>query len=297
MRRFCLILISMSTASGCLASPALASVPHTVQPGETLWSIAAASNFTTRALAAANGLSPDAGVSAGSTIRIPTVGEAAVALGAPAATQAQSSPAGAYTVRAGDSLSAIAARSDVPMRALAYMNGIDPRAPLLTGAVLKLPTGTAATATARLNAPSAPTPTPAPAPTPSRVTAPQIGQIAAAHGVPPSLAASIAWQESGFNNSMVSSANARGVMQITPDTWHWVQHQLASGPLDPSSANDNIKAGVMYLGSLLRSTGDSTRAVGAYYQGLHSVRRIGLLPETRRYVRNVQALQPRFGGP
>ena len=33
------------------SGPAVAAIPHTVQPGETLWSIAAANNFTTRALA------------------------------------------------------------------------------------------------------------------------------------------------------------------------------------------------------------------------------------------------------
>ena len=60
--------------------PASASVPHTVEPGETLWSIAAANNFTTNALAAANGLSPDAHVVVGSTIQIPSESEAAAAL-------------------------------------------------------------------------------------------------------------------------------------------------------------------------------------------------------------------------
>src|SRR5881398_849891 len=61
-------------------SPATAAVPHVVQPGETLWSIAAANNFTTRALAAANGLSEDSQVVLGSTITIPSVYEAQGAL-------------------------------------------------------------------------------------------------------------------------------------------------------------------------------------------------------------------------
>ncbi|MEA2397563.1 MAG: hypothetical protein QOK25_1119, partial [Thermoleophilaceae bacterium] len=48
----------------------------------------------------------------------------------------------------------------------------------------------------------------------------------------------------------------------------------------------------------LRSTGgDAALAAAAYYQGLGSVRRIGLLPATQRYVNNVQALRSRFGGP
>ena len=63
-----------------LPAQATAEVPHTVQAGETLWSIAAASNFTTRALAAANGLPEDAQVVVGTTIQIPSEAEAAAAL-------------------------------------------------------------------------------------------------------------------------------------------------------------------------------------------------------------------------
>jgi LysM repeat protein len=55
-------------------------VPHTVQPGETLWSIAAANNLTTRTVAAYNGLSEDAQVVLGSTLQIPTTVEGYAAL-------------------------------------------------------------------------------------------------------------------------------------------------------------------------------------------------------------------------
>jgi soluble lytic murein transglycosylase-like protein len=97
---------------------------------------------------------------------------------------------------------------------------------------------------------------------------------------------------------MVSSANARGVMQVMPGTWDWVQSNLAGGRrLDPASATDNVRAGALYLGQLLRETrGDPALAAAGYYQGLGSVRRIGMLPETRRYVANVLALRSRFGG-
>jgi hypothetical protein len=54
----------------------------------------------------------------------------------------------------------------------------------------------------------------------------------------------------------------------------------------------------MYLQRLLRDTGgDPTLAAASYYQGLSSVRRIGMLPETRRYVANVMSLRSAFGGP
>src|SRR3712207_8644754 len=57
-------------------TPAGAAVPHVVQPGETLWSIAAANNLYTGALAAFNGLPADAPVVAGSTVMVPSHAEA-----------------------------------------------------------------------------------------------------------------------------------------------------------------------------------------------------------------------------
>jgi soluble lytic murein transglycosylase-like protein len=266
-------------------------VEHTVESGETLWSIAAGANLTTRALAAANGLPDDARVLTGSTIRVPSEREARRALAAGRAAT-RPTPLGAYTVRPGDTLSAIAARSHIPVSQLAWMNGLDPSAPLFAGTGLKLPTG----------APSpgggaAPMVAPAhPHPAPGRVTPSHVGGSAATHGVPGSLAAAIARQESGFNNGLVSAANARGVMQLVPGTWQFVEEVLAGRQLDPSSAADNVHAGVMYLGQLLRDTGgDEAAATAAYYQGLSSVRRIGLLPETRRYVANVMALRRHYG--
>ena len=124
-----------------------------------------------------------------------------------------------------------------------------------------------------------------------------VGQIAAEHGVSPSLAGRGAKQESGFNNGVVSAANARGVMQVMPGTWDFIQGTLASHPLDPTSARENVHGGVLYLAQLLADTGgDEYAAVAAYYQGLGSVRRIGLLDETRRYVEDVMALRAEFAG-
>ena len=132
---------------------------------------------------------------------------------------------------------------------------------------------------------------------PGRLSAGQVGSLAAQSGAPSSLAAAIAWQESGFNNAMISPANARGVMQVMPGTWSWVQSNLSSTRLDPASPTDNVKAGSLYLAHLLRETnGDPALAAAGYYQGLASVRRIGMLPETQRYVANVLALRGRFGG-
>jgi soluble lytic murein transglycosylase-like protein len=136
----------------------------------------------------------------------------------------------------------------------------------------------------------------APEPTPTRLGAGDIQQVARLYGVSPSLAAAIAWQESGFNNGMVSGANARGVMQVMPGTWDWVQQNLARRRLDPDSATDNVHAGVLYLRQLLDETGgDENQAIAGYYQGLGSLRSRGEFDDTKRYVANVQALRSRFG--
>ena len=78
---------------------ASAATPHVVQPGETLWSIAAANNFTTRTVAAFNGLPEDAMVVEGSTVQVPTVEEGAAALAsagiAPAPSSASASTSSA----------------------------------------------------------------------------------------------------------------------------------------------------------------------------------------------------------
>jgi LysM repeat protein len=63
-----------------LAPAAGAAVPHTVEAGETLWSIAAASNLTTRTVAAYNGLPEDTAVVEGQTIEVPSESEGAAAL-------------------------------------------------------------------------------------------------------------------------------------------------------------------------------------------------------------------------
>jgi LysM repeat protein len=300
------LLLATAIAALTLSATANAAVIHTVQPGETLWSIATANGFSTRALAAANGLSEDSQVVLGAPIKIPSESEAAAALGGAGAVTTSSSssstsagapPAGAYTVRPGDTLSTIAGRSGVPMIAVANMNGVDPNQPLLIGTVLKLPTG------AQMPTSSTPAPTNTvvpnapPYPTAERVSSSTISQIAAAQGVPASLASAIGWQESGFNNDMVSSANARGVMQILPGTWSWINSNLTSTPLNANSAYDNVHAGVLYLGQLLRDTGyNIPETIAAYYQGLDSVKAQGMLPDTQEYVNSVMALRSRFGG-
>jgi LysM repeat protein len=314
-------------ATAMLAAPAAsqADVMHTVMPGETLTGIAARDGLTVAQLAAANGISRFTKLIAGSTLAIPPQ-NAPASTSARAATSSttvcdgdadaddtgcatpttgsNSSAGGSYLVRPGDTLSGIAARAGTTVSALAALNGLNPRHYLLYGTVLRLPGGSTAptssvassepvgsAAAGSLKAP--------PYPTPQRVTAGQIGSIAAANGVPPSLAQAIGWQESGFNNALVSPAGARGVMQILPGTWNWIGTVLNRGgtPLAPASALDNVRGGVIMLHALLGATGGSkAEAAAGYYQGLPSVQRYGMFSDTKQYVRDILALNHRFGG-
>lgn len=322
MRRTPLVVSLTALAALLPAASAGAEAVHVVQPGETLWSIAAANNLTTRTVAAYNGLPEDGRVILGGSIKVPTVAEGAAALqragvtpaagaggtataAAPAGTGATTpastgapAPLGSYTVRWGDTLAGLAANARVSLAQMAAMNGLDPSRTLLAGTVIKLPTGAPQPTNASAPVPARTVvPKASPTPTSTRVDCPQIQSVAAEHGVSGSLACAIGWQESGFNNGMVSSANARGVMQVMPGTWSWVQENLSKRPLDPSSATDNVRAGVLYLRQLLSETGgDENSAIAGYYQGLSSVRSRGLYDDTHQYVRNVQSLRGRFGG-
>jgi LysM repeat protein len=144
-------------AGGCaalalLAPAADAAVPHTVVPGETLWSIAAANNYTTRTVAAYNGLSEDAQVYVGQTLQIPTEGEGAAALASAgsstsSSTASSTAPTGsgvAHTVAPGESLWSIAGANGVAESALASNNGLNPEALLIVGQTIHIPSGSTA---------------------------------------------------------------------------------------------------------------------------------------------------------
>jgi len=331
------LLISVAVAA-LLALPAAASAyfVHVIAPGESLSSIAAADGLSVQQLAAANGLSPDAQLILGSDIQIPPqqagvsapaaatatapavagdgdsdaddTGSTATAVPATATTTSAS-----YVVQPGDTLTAIAARAGMTVDELAALNGLDPNNLLISGTAIRVSgssgssgpvyvstdTSSASAASQQpVGAPAEGNPIDPPYPTPERVNAPEVGSIAAANGVPASLADAIAWQESGFNNDLVSSADARGVMQILPGTWQWIQSDLNTGaPLAPASAADNVRGGVEMLHSLLDATGgDSAEAAAAYYQGLSSVQQHGMYSDTQQYVHDVLSLEQQFGG-
>jgi LysM repeat protein len=294
-----------STASGASVPVSATSSggAYVVQPGDTLSAIAARAGVSPRALAAGNGLDVNGVLISGTVLHLSGGGGVAAPASAAVPVSSTTSSGGAYVVQPGDTLTAIATRAGVSPGSLAAVNGLDQNGVLISGKVLHLSGSPASAASSAatsqpVGAVAQGSPTDPPYPTPERVTAPQVGSIASANGVPSSLATAIAWQESGFNNDLVSSADARGVMQILPGTWQWIQQSLDTGaPLAPASAADNVRGGVLMLHSLLGSTGgDPAMAAAGYFQGLPSVQRHGLYPETQQYVNSVLALERQFGG-
>jgi LysM repeat protein len=266
---------------------------YRVRLGDTLSGIAAEHGLSVAQLAAANGLNPNGVLLVGTSLRLTgtTTPSTTTATGVGVTANAAG---GGHIIRPGETLSGIAAANGITLASLAAANGLPVSAHIIAGRSLRIPAGAPAASTPAAATPSAPA---GPAAIGGRMTATQIGQIAARNGAPSSLAQAIAWQESGFNNNMVSVANARGIMQVMPATWQYVEQNLAGRSLNPASPADNVGAGSLLLARLLRDTGgDVPTAIAGYYQGLGSVRRIGMLPETRRYVANVLALRSRFGG-
>lgn len=105
------------------------------------------------------------------------------------------------------------------------------------------------------------------------------------YGVSASLLAAVAKQESNFNQRAVSSAGARGLMQIMPGT----ARGLGVDPNDPSQAVDGA---ARLLRQHLTKFGSTELALAAYNAGAGAVSKYGGVPpyaETRNYVQKIMA--------
>src|SRR6478736_334604 len=114
------------------------------------------------------------------------------------------------------------------------------------------------------------------------------------YGVSFHLVRALAWMESGYNNALVSSVGARGIMQLLPTTFRFAETVLIGHRL-VHNADGNVRAGVAYLAHLLRDfRGNKRLALAGWYQGERAVRKHGLYKVTRPFVANVLALAARM---
>ena len=111
-------------------------------------------------------------------------------------------------------------------------------------------------------------------------------------GVDPTLALAIAWQESGWQQPLISSAGALGVMQLLPSTSTWM-NLYAGRTLNPRGTHDNILGGVLFLKYLTNLAGPTHRKqiIAAYYQGMTAIgKKHHWYDDTKRYVASVSAI-------
>ncbi|QZN87137.1 LysM peptidoglycan-binding domain-containing protein [Cellulomonas sp. C5510] len=306
-----------TTTTAPTTAPQATGGAHTVTSGETVSAIAKRYGTTVAAVVSANGLDPRAFIRVGQTLTIPGTGATATT----ATTAAPQATGGTHTVTSGETVSAIAKRYGTTVAAVVSANGLDSRAFIRVGQTLTIPgTSTSTGATATTTAPQATGGTALVGSTflgrtyaPSVVASAnankasllamgvpsrdqmqaKVASTARAMGVDASLAQAIAFQESGFDHTSVSPANAIGTMQVIPTSGDWAS-DLVGRDLNLLDPDDNVVAGVAILRQLVKTSPDLPTAIASYYQGAGSVKRNGMFSDTRRYVANVQTLMARF---
>jgi LysM repeat protein len=122
-----------------------------------------------------------------------------------------------------------------------------------------------------------------------------IRQEARAQNLAPAFAKAVAWQESGWQPRIVSSAGAIGVMQLLPATADWVSATVLGEPVNLWDARSNVRAGLALLKHYLRRyDGNRSLALGAYYQGQAGTDRNGIYPISRPYIDSILILESMF---
>lgn len=263
-----------------------------IQRGDTLWDLAREHDTSVQALRKLNNL-PSGQIYAGDALRLP---QAPAKKGGDETARGSGRADVGHTVRPGDTVLDLAIRYRVKAAAITDRNRLARNGLIVIGRRLVIPGGGAARVRGSVaQSAAAHRATLADRPQPSRRYVRElIVTTARQRGVDPALALAIAKQESGFQQRVVSPDDAIGVMQVLPSTGRWVSSALVGRPLDLLDVEDNVTAGVAFIASLDRATGSRRMLLAGYYQGLGSVSRRGLLPQTKAYIRNVEALRQRY---
>jgi len=273
-----------------------------IHRGDTLSALARRHHTTVAALQALNHMGGSTTIYEGDTLLLPGTASSTHPAARPGVSR---TVLRTYTVRPGDGLIVVARALRTTPATLVKLNGLH-RDYLILGEQLRYP--------ARVTTPAA-----APSVSGTTVVPGSVTRSAAAHramlaarslpskdavreliaraarrnGVPVDLALALAYQESGFQQRVVSPVDAIGALQVLPSTGRSLG-QLHGRAFDLLKASDNVEAGVLLLRDLLQATEGVEQALAGYYQGLGSVARVGVLPQTTQYVRNVLLLRKRF---
>ena len=241
-----------------------ATVVHAVRPGEGFIAIARQYGVGVASLTRANGLALSSVLLPGQRLRVPGTA-------APPAVSRRSvaTPGAVHVVTPGESFFSISQRYNLSPWRLARVNRLPLISTIVPGQRLALPRGAHVSSTIAVDR--------------DTIRA-EIDRWAVRYSVDPKLARAVAWMESGFQQDVVSSAGAVGVMQLLPETWVWVD-ALLLGEVTPRTYSGNVRAGVRYLRWQLDQFGGQIRlALAGYYQGARAVRERGLFDDTKQYV-------------
>lgn len=130
-----------------------------------------------------------------------------------------------------------------------------------------------------------------------------VAKEATANHLEPALVYSVIKAESNFDADVTSHAGAIGLMQLTPDTFEWLQTKLKSETKytaqDLTAPEVNIRYGCKFLSILIEKYSQKRTALSAYNAGIGTVNSwlsdpsisqdgvtLGNIPyaETRKYV-------------
>lgn len=274
---------------------------HVVSPGATLWDIGRRYRVSVNVIVAANGIANPGQIYPGQRLVIrgtSTPRHSGSRSSRAAASAPQPRARVIHIVSRGSTLSHIAMRYGVSVSAIVAANRISDPSRIFAGQRLVIP---------RRGAPAAPTARAASRPGMSTSMATLVAGRARVrgvlvreadhYGVSRALVLAVAWQESGWQQNVVSHAGAVGVMQLMPGTAEWIGEAMLGRPVRINQARSNIAAGVRLLRHYLdRYDGNLDLVLAAYYQGQRAVDTHGIYAVSRPYIASIKYLKGLFGG-
>ena len=253
---------SLGLLAGVGAASFTTGAAHTyvVQPGDSLWAISQANGLSVYQLAAANHMNLNDILLIGRHLYIPSSQPAAARPAAAQSAKAQPAPSPAATHQPPTvSAATFCANFSSPGGPWGVLPGLLQQAP------------------ARL------------------ALRPLFVKWANHYNLSVPLLEAIAWQESGWQQGVVSSAGAIGTGQIMPETASFISSSIIGSRMNIRSTSDNIRMSAAFLAYLADVEANNRCAtIAAYYEGPDNLRQNGIFPDAQVYVASVEALIPRF---
>jgi LysM repeat protein len=228
-------LTNAVSSAPAAATPASAGATqrYTIASGDTVSSIAAKFGVSTQAILSANGLGWSSVIYSGRTLTIPGGSAAPAAIvNAVSVTPVASAPStsgATYTIKSGDTISAIASSFGVSVQSLLSANSLSLSSIIFSGRTLTIPSAAAAATSAPVIQTASVASSVAPLSAEMRANALTIVRVGQQLGVPDYgivVALSAAMQESSLRNIAYGDRDSIGLFQQRPSTGWGTPEQL-----------------------------------------------------------------------